>query len=77
MSAATPQRVAVLVLRAWTEGHPPALRVRITRTQDVAARSDVTSVASTASQVHAEVEAWLRSFEAGAGRGAAPGATEP
>lgn len=77
MSAATPQRVAVLVLRAWTEGHPPSLRVRITRTQDVAARSDVTSVATTASQVQAEVDAWLQSFVTGAAGEAAPGATEP
>jgi hypothetical protein len=70
MPATTSERVAVLVIRAWTEGQPPSLRVRITRTQDVASRIDVTSTASTVAQVHDEVEAWLRSFLAGDGPGA-------
>ena len=60
-----PDRIGVLVIRAWLEeeeGVPGGLRARITETLDVAAPSPVEAVAASEEQIVAIVVAWLRAF---------------
>jgi hypothetical protein len=59
-----PDRIGVLVIRAWLEegGMPVDLRARITETLDVSAPSPVEAVAASEEEVVAIVVAWLRAF---------------
>ncbi len=63
--ARSPERTAVLVIRAWLEptNETAALRARVTSTLDVSVpgRRTTTSVASEEEIVNA-VRAWLRAF---------------
>jgi hypothetical protein len=59
-----PDRIGVLVIRAWLEesGVPGDLRARITKTLDVSAPAPVEAVAASEDEVVAIVAAWLRAF---------------
>jgi hypothetical protein len=76
--AAAGQRTALLIVRAWVEpdADPPALRVRITATHDLAAIADTPSVSMAADVdvVCERVRAWLQTFVDGEpARPTAPG----
>ena len=59
-----PEQTGVLVVRVWVEGDPPRrLRGRITRTSDITARDEVSSVVSSAQEIKAVVHTWLSEFE--------------
>lgn len=58
-------RSGILIVRAWLEGRPPALRVRITGTKDVTARGHDVSYAADVSEAAAAIREWLEDFEAG------------
>jgi len=57
---ATPERTAVLVIRAWLE--EGALRARITRRLDVTAPHTVESAAASEEEILRIVCAWLLEF---------------
>jgi hypothetical protein len=59
-----PDRIGVLVIRAWLEegGVSSDLRARITQTLDTAAPSPVEAVAASEEEIVAIVVAWLRAF---------------
>lgn len=59
-----PERIGVLVLRAWLEGTPdcPQLRVRLVSRADVARDVEETTAASTVDDVLAFVRDWLTRF---------------
>lgn len=71
------ERVAVLVVRAWTEGDPPALRARITRTDDISEKNDLVKVVTSPGAVRHEVDAWLNSFLGSGGAANDDRATTP
>jgi hypothetical protein len=60
MPATAPERVAVLIVRAWREGEGPAgLRARITWVTDVERASELTAVAAGRDDILASVRRWL------------------
>lgn len=65
---ATPvrERVGVLVIRAWKEGEPPTIRLRITSRLDLEGDGEQTVAASAVDDACAVVRGWLEEF---AGRG--------
>lgn len=65
--AGTPERTAVLVIRAWFEDDDaePQLRARITSTLDVSAtRLRESSAAASQQEIVRAVRNWLRAFVA-------------
>jgi hypothetical protein len=60
-------RSGTLVVRAWLEGRPPSIRVRITSVMDLTAPYHRVSCAATVGEAAADVRAWLEEFEAGDG----------
>jgi hypothetical protein len=55
-----PERVAVLVVRAWREGDEHSgTRARLTWVDDVLERREQTTVAATTDEVLATVQRWL------------------
>jgi hypothetical protein len=64
-----PDRIGVLVIRAWLEegGVRGDLRARITETLDISAPSPLESVAASEEEIVAIVVAWLRAFTGRAG----------
>jgi hypothetical protein len=52
-------QTGVLVIRAWREGDPPSLVMRVTRTSDVTAREDETKTTTSDDEVLAIVRNWL------------------
>ena len=64
--AGTPERTAVLVIRAWFEDDAePQLRARITSTLDVSAtRPRDSSAAASQQEIVCVVRNWLRAFVA-------------
>ncbi len=70
-----PDRIGVLVIRAWLEdgGVSGDLRARITETLDVSAPSPVESVAASEEEIVAIVVAWLRAFRGRADESMADG----
>ena len=66
-----PEQTGVLVVRIWVEGdHPQRLRGRITRTSDVTARDELSSVVSSVQEIKAVVHTWLSEFERSVQEGA-------
>jgi hypothetical protein len=63
---ASPQadRTGALAIRAWTEGEPKSLRVRITRTLDVSRRESESTAAASIDDVCAVVRRWLEEYVA-------------
>jgi hypothetical protein len=60
MSATAPERVAVLIVRAWLEGEGPAgLRARITWVMDVEGAPELTAAAAGRDDIVAFVRRWL------------------
>ena len=59
MSAAD-DRIAVLLIRAWTEDG--AFRARITSSTELSPRDEQTIFAATPDQVIAAVRAWMKQF---------------
>jgi hypothetical protein len=59
-----PDRIGVLVIRAWLEDGvvPGDLRARVTQTLDVSAPSPVEAVAGSVEEIVAIVVAWLNAF---------------
>jgi hypothetical protein len=59
---------SVLVVRAWLEGVPPRLRVRITQIAEAEGQEEVVTRAVSTDDVLVIVNAWLEAFlkEAGA-----------
>lgn len=63
MAEVGPQRVGLLVIRAWREEEgPTGLRVRITHTADVTDDQDAVAVVSAPEDVYAIVRVWLEGF---------------
>ncbi len=60
--AVDPERTGVLLLRAWLDGSPPQLKVRITQTPDIEGEDPQEATAATADDVLAAVRAWLDSL---------------
>jgi hypothetical protein len=57
------RRIGVIVIRVWLEQRATAaLRARITRTVDLAARNESVTVAGTADEICAQVRSWLDDF---------------
>jgi hypothetical protein len=56
------ERTGVLVLRAWTEGEPPRLRVRITRVADVSSGAEDSIAVASVEEACAVVRRWLEAF---------------
>jgi len=71
--SSAPERVGVLVLRAWLEGsaHDPQLRVRLVSRDDVARDAEETTSASTIEDALAYIRDWLARFSATAPRNSA------
>jgi hypothetical protein len=63
MAAPPGERTAVLVIRAWIEGEPPTLRMRITRTSDVTARNDTTEATGSVDEACVIVRRWLEQLQ--------------
>ena len=57
----------MLVIRAWIEGEPSTLRMRITRTLDVTVREDKSDAAANVEEACAIVRRWLEELQAGDG----------
>ena len=63
MASPPGERTAVLVIRAWIEGEPPTLRMRITRTLDVDARDEATEATASIDEACAIVRRWLEQLQ--------------
>jgi hypothetical protein len=59
MDAAPPERVGLLIVRAWLQGPDQRLVARITRLPDIREQHPTVSVAGTAEEVFAVVGEWL------------------
>jgi hypothetical protein len=57
----------VLVIRAWIEGDPPGLRLRITLASDISTGEEETATAASIEQAVELVRCWLENFVAGDG----------
>ncbi len=73
---ASPERTAVLVVRAWFHGDPPRLVARITSTVDVSRPDRVVVEAVGEDQVAAAVRVWLEEVVGSLDAGDGP-VTEP
>jgi hypothetical protein len=58
------ERTGVLVIRAWIEGDPPSLRLRITQTDDIVSRREETRVAASIDEAVDIARSWLEQFAA-------------
>jgi hypothetical protein len=56
------ERVGVLVIRAWKEGEPPTIRLRITTRFDLEGDEERTTAASTVDDACGIVRDWLEEF---------------
>jgi hypothetical protein len=65
MDASPPDRVGLLIVRAWLESSDQRLVARITKTSDVVSEPVTVTVVGTTNDVHAAVENWLRALLAG------------
>lgn len=65
MDALLPERVAVLILRAWVEGAERRLVVRITGTPDLIDQPATTSVVGSVEDLHRAVQDWLDGMQSG------------
>lgn len=59
MASQRRERTGVLIIRAWMDGEPPAIRMRITHTLDVAARDETSEVAASVDEACTIVRRWL------------------
>jgi hypothetical protein len=66
------ERTGVLLIRAWMEGEPPALRARIIDRTDVSESVENVTFATTPGGINAAVSAWLDAFIAGRSGAGAP-----
>jgi hypothetical protein len=64
MASPAGERTAVLVIRAWIEGEPPTLRMRITRTFDVTAADESSEATASVEEALAIVRRWLEQLQA-------------
>lgn len=64
MASSPGERAAVLVIRAWIEGDPPTLRMRITRTFDVTAADESSEATASVDDALAIVRRWLEQLQA-------------
>jgi hypothetical protein len=66
LDTSAPERVGVLVLRAWLEGaaHDPQLRIRLVSRDDVTRDAEDTASASTIEDALAYIRDWLARFSA-------------
>jgi hypothetical protein len=56
-------RTAVLVVRVWVEGEPPALRARLTQTLDISRSCELSLTAASVDDVCAIARAWIEAFQ--------------
>jgi hypothetical protein len=59
MDVSPPERLGLLIVRAWFEGPDQRLVARITTTTDVMSRLTTVSVVGTAADIHTAVQSWL------------------
>jgi hypothetical protein len=59
------ERTGVLIIRAWVEGDPPTLRLRITRTDDLTAGDEESTVTASVEEAVDVVRRWLEGFARG------------
>ena len=57
-------RVGVIVVRIWIEGSGSSVRARITRTLDIAARTEQSQLAVSEEQILDAVQEWIEAFVA-------------
>ena len=62
MDAMPPERVGLLIVRAWLEGPDQRLVARITKTPNVTEQPPAVSVVGTAEDVYTVVGDWLESL---------------
>jgi hypothetical protein len=65
MDTTQPERVAVLILRAWFEGSERRLVVRVTGTTDVVDRPATTRAVGSVEDLHEAVQDWLDGMQSG------------
>jgi hypothetical protein len=65
MGATPPERVAVLILRAWFEGPERRLVARVTGTPDVVDRPATTRIVGSIEDLHEAVQDWLDGMQSG------------
>lgn len=65
MATLPSERTGVLVIRAWIEGEPASLRLRITRTLDISSRDEEATAAASIDEACAVVRRWLDDFVTG------------
>lgn len=53
------------MIRAWIEGEPASLRLRITRTLDISSRDEEATTAASIDEACAVVRRWLAEFVTG------------
>jgi hypothetical protein len=58
-------RSGILVVRAWLEGRPPEMRLRITSVADLAGPELEVAYAATVGDAIDVITRWLAAFEAG------------
>jgi hypothetical protein len=58
------ERIGVLVIRAWVEGDPGGVRMRITCTSDISTREEDATSAASIDEACAIVRRWLEAFAA-------------
>jgi hypothetical protein len=63
MASSPGERTAVLVIRAWIEGEPPTLRLRITRTLDLSASDEHTEATASVDEAMTIVCRWLQQLQ--------------
>jgi hypothetical protein len=63
MQRAEERRTGILIIRVWSEGrHERSLRIRITRTDDVAASNETSSSTTSIDEASGSVRSWLEAF---------------
>ena len=62
MATLPSERTGVLVIRAWIEGEPRSLRLRITRTLDISSRDEESTTAASVEEACDVVRRWLEEF---------------
>jgi hypothetical protein len=58
------ERTGVLVIRAWIEGDPPGVRMRITCAPDISRGQEDSTSAASIDEACAIVRRWLEAFAA-------------
>lgn len=64
VAALPADRTGVLVIRAWIEGEPPGVRMRITRVSDISTGAEESTSVASIDEACTIVRRWLEAFVA-------------